>query len=247
MTYLALALIAVAASAASAAPTAAADRDRGPGIAGQRQGAAMVYAVRDFDAIRLGGAERVIVHIGNGYSVRAEGPAAAFANFRIARDGSALFVGRRYDERESGAMERQIVVHVTMPALRAASVGGSGSLTADRAGGDRFAAAVGGSGSVRIDALDARSAQFNVGGSGTITAAGTVGDLEVNVGGSGDIAAAGLRATSAKVSVGGSGTVRAQVNGPARVSMAGSGSVDLGPQARCTVSKVGSGRVRCGG
>ena len=241
MNYLALALIPLAATAAIAA-----ERDHGPGIAGQRQGEAMVYPVRNFDAIRLGGSERVVVHIGNGYSVRAEGPAAAFVNFRIARDGSALVVGRRYDERESSAMERQIVVHVTMPALRAASVGGSGSLNADRAGGDRFSAGVGGSGSLRIDALDARTAEFNVGGSGMISAAGTVGTLEANVGGSGGIAATGLRASNAQVSVGGSGTVRATVSGPAQVSMAGSGMVDLGPQARCTVSKVGGGRVRCG-
>ena len=61
MNYLALALIPLAATAAIAA-----ERDRGPGIAGQRQGEAMVYPVRDFDAIRLGGSERVVVHIGNG-------------------------------------------------------------------------------------------------------------------------------------------------------------------------------------
>lgn len=242
MNYLALALIPLAAAGAIAA-----ERDRGPGIAGQRQGEAMVYPIRDFDAIRLGGSERVVVHIGNDYSVRAEGPAAAFDNLRIARDGSALVVGRRYDERQSSKMERQIVVHVTMPALRAASIGGSGSLIADRAGGERFSAGVGGSGSLRIDALDARSAEFNVGGSGTIAAAGTVGALEVNIGGSGEIQARGLRAASAQVSVGGSGTVRATVDGTAQVSMAGSGTVDLGPQARCRVSKVGSGQVRCGG
>ena len=241
MKYLALALIPFAAAGALAG-----ERDLGPGIVGQRQGNALVYPARDFDGVRLGGAARVVIHTGPAWSVRAEGPAAAFNNFRIARDGSSLTIGRRYQGRQGDRLEQQIVVHVTMPALRAASVGGSGSIVADRAGGERFSAGVGGSGSLRIAALDARTAELNVGGSGTVSAAGRVGALEANVGGSGDIAAAGLRASSAQVSIGGSGSVRAMVAGPAQVSMAGSGSVDLGPQARCTVSKVGSGTVRCG-
>ena len=242
MKYLALALIPLAAAGVSAG-----ERDLGPGIVGQRQGAGFVYPTRDFDAVRLGGAARVVVHTGGAYSVRAEGPAAAFSIFRIARDGSSLTIGRRYQGQGDDRLEQKIVVHVTMPALHAASVGGSGSIVADRAGGERFSAGVGGSGSLRIDALDARTAELSVGGSGSVSAAGSVGTLKASVGGSGTIAAAGLRASSANVSIGGSGNVRASVTGAAQVSMAGSGSVDLGPQARCNVSKVGSGTVRCGG
>lgn len=242
MKYLALALIPLAAAGALAA-----ERDRGPGIAGQRQGAALVYAARDFDAVSLGGAQRVIVRTGPQFAVRAEGPAAAFANFRVALDGRTLRVGQRYEGRAATPADARLVVHVTLPALTAASVGGSGSIDADRAGGARFAGAVGGSGGLRVARLDARTAELSVGGSGAITAAGTVGVLKASVGGSGDIAAPDLRASRADVSIGGSGSVRAAVAGDAHVSMAGSGTVDLGPQAHCSVSKVGSGKVRCGG
>ncbi len=242
MKSLALALIPLLAAGA-----AAADRDRGPGLPGQRQGNALVYAARDFDAVSLAGAARVIVHAGPGFAVRAEGPAEAFRNFRVALKGRTLEIGRRYDGNGENNLEQRIVVHVTLPRLAAASVGGSGSIDADRAGGPRFTGAVGGSGALHIARLDAGDAELSLGGSGEITAAGNVGALQANVGGSGRIVAPGLRATGATVSVGGSGSVRAAVAGSAKVSMAGSGSVDLGLQARCQVSKVGSGSVRCGG
>lgn len=240
MKPLALVLIPVLATAALAA-----ERDKGPGIAGQPQGGGYSYRARGFDAVSLSGGARVIVETGPTFAVHADGPAAAFANFRVAQNGRTLEVGRRYEGRPENPLERRIVVHVALPALTAASVGGSGSMAVDRAAGPRFAGSVGGSGSLRIARLDAQSADLNVGGSGEIVAAGSVAALEANVGGSGAIAAPGLRAGRASVSVGGSGSVRAAVTGAADVSMAGSGAVDLGPQARCRVSKVGSGTIRC--
>jgi hypothetical protein len=230
----------------AAAGALAADRDRGPGIAGQRQGDELVYQARDFDTVSLAGGARVLVHTGPGFAIRAEGPAEAFDNFRVALKGRTLEVGRRYDGRDN-PLERRIVVHVTLPALAAASIGGSGSIDADRIGGPRFSGSVGGSGSLRIARIDTQTAEFSVGGSGDIAAAGAVGALKASVGGSGSIAAPNLRATRADVSIGGSGSVRAAVSGDASVSIAGSGTVDLGPQAHCRVSKVGSGKVRCGG
>ncbi len=240
MKYLALALIPLAAAGAFAA-----ERDRGPGLPGTRQGNALVYAVRDFDGVSLGGAAQVIVHTGPAFSVRAEGPADALANVRIVRTGRTLEVGRRYDGRDT-PQDGRVTVHVTMPALTAASVGGSGTIDADRGSGDRFDGAVGGSGVLRIARLEARDARLSLGGSGEIAAQGDVGALEVSIGGSGQLSAPRLRARSATVSLGGSGSVRLDVQGRAKVSMAGSGTIDRGPRAQCTVSKVGSGKVRCG-
>ncbi|AXJ96895.1 head GIN domain-containing protein [Sphingomonas sp.] len=236
-------LLAVALPLAGAA---AAERDRGPGLAGQRQGAGLVYPeARGFDGVTLGGASRVEVRSGPAWSVTVEGPAAALANFRVAVRDHNLELGRRYEGRDDSALQKQIVVRVTTPRLASVALGGSGSMRVDRVGGDKASVSVGGSGSVAIGRVEAKTAEFNVGGSGSLTAAGEVGTLEANLGGSGSIDAAGLRATRAEVSVGGSGSVRAHVAGPANVSMAGSGNVDLGPQARCQVSKIGSGTVRC--
>ncbi|WP_210357438.1 MULTISPECIES: head GIN domain-containing protein [Sphingomonas] len=233
--------------AAPLAGTDAAERDRGPGLAGQRQGAGFVYpGARGFDGVSLGGAARVEVRHGPAWSVLVEGPAAALANFRVAVEGHTLQLGRRYDGRDDGALQKQIVVRVTLPRLSSAAVGGSGQMRLDRAEGDSVSLSVGGSGGLRVDRLEARNADLNVGGSGSIATAGQVGALTANVGGSGGVDAPGLRAARASVSVGGSGNVHVTVVGSADVSLAGSGSVDLGSQARCSISKVGSGTVRCG-
>jgi len=241
MKYLALAVLPLIVIAAPAS----AERDRGPGLAGQRQGDAIAYPARDFDSVELAGAARVVVRTGASFSVRAEGPPPAFANFRVARTGRKLEIGHRYDGRNT-PLEGRITVYVTLPVLVAAAVGGSGSIDADRGGGTEFSGAVGGSGNLRVARLEAGRATLSVGGSGTIVAAGEVGTLKAAIGGSGDIAAPNLRASRADVSVGGSGSVRATVAGSASVSIAGSGNVDLGPQAHCAVSKVGSGSARCG-
>lgn len=227
------------------ATPAAAEHDRGPGLPGQRDGNAIVYPARDFDTVTLGGAARVVVRTGATFSVRADGPAAAFANFRVARTGRTLEVGHRYDGRNT-PLEGRITVYVTLPVLAGATVGGSGSIDADRAAATEFSGTVGGSGNLRVARLDARKAALSVGGSGTIVAAGQVGALTADVGGSGGISAPNLRASRADVAIGGSGNVRAMVIGSASVSIAGSGDVDLGPQAHCAVSKAGSGSVRCG-
>lgn len=227
---------------------AAGDVDRGPGIAPQPRGGAMVYPVDRFDTVGLGTAATVAVRVGPAWSVQVTGPAAAFANLRITRDGRSLEIGRRYrDRRGDPALERQLRVAVTMPRIAAAAVGGSGRMMIDRVAGDRFEAAVGGSGDLALGEVTARTLRVSVGGSGGVAARGRVEALTVSVGGSGRVDAPALRAARADVSLGGSGSVRADVAGPAQVSVAGSGEVDLGPAARCTTSRVGSGRVRCGG
>jgi hypothetical protein len=227
---------------------AAVPADRGPGIAPQPRGGAMIYEAEGFDSLGLGTGATVAVRVGPAWSVQASGPAAAFENLRIARDGRSLEIGRRFrDRRSDPALERQVRIAVTMPRIAAAAVGGSGRMIVDRVAGERFDAAVGGSGNLALGGVAARALRVSIGGSGSVTARGQAERLEVSIGGSGGLDAPALRASRAQVSVGGSGSVRADVAGPAQVSIAGSGDVDLGPAARCTTSKVGSGRVRCGG
>jgi hypothetical protein len=246
MKLLPLALAAASLTAAAAA-FAIGDDDRGPGIPGQRQGDAIVYPAQGFDSVGLGGAAHMDVRVGGTYSVRAVGPAAAFANFRVeVRDG-ALNIGPRYHNRHGDDdLQKRITVYVTMPRLRAANIGGSGSIHADRVEGGEFAGNVGGSGRLRVDALHVDQVKASIGGSGDISAAGMARALDVSIGGSGSFTGPDLRAENAKVSSAGSGNVRAVVNGPAKVSVVGSGSIDLGPNAHCSVTKMGSGSVRCG-
>lgn len=237
---LALPLIATAALAADTT-------DRGPGLPGDRQGDAMTYRVADFDKVGFGLAGEIDVRVGPAWSVRATGPAAAFADLRVTRDGGSLQITRRFDDRKGDRkLEQQVHFVVTLPRLSSVSLGGSGQMRVDRVQGEAFGAALGGSGNLALSSIQVNRADILIGGSGTIAATGSSRSLKVAVFGSGNLQAPGLRAASADVSVAGSGGVNAMVNGPAQVSVVGTGMVDLGSSARCTVSRLGRAKVRCG-
>ena len=239
-----MSLLLLAGAVTVAAPAPAAE-DRGPGIAGERQGDALVYRVANFRSAAIGTAGTAEVRVGPEWSLRISGPPAALANLRVEVKDGRLEIGKR-DRRRRDAGGERIAIALTLPRLDDIALGGSGRVRIDRVAGETFAAAVGGSGSLTIGALTADEATFSIGGSGSIGAAGRVRDATVNIGGSGRLDAPDLIAGAAKVAAAGSGGARLTVDGPADVSLVGSGTVDLGARARCTTTRMGSGRVICG-
>lgn len=220
--------------------------DGTPGVAAQGTGATRTYAIADFTEVELRGSDNVDIRVGPGFSVRADGDGELLDHLKISREGGALRIGRTRANGWSWGGGRA-KISVTMPALGAAGVAGSGDLTADRAQGASFRASVAGSGNLSVGTIAVERAQVSLAGSGDARLAGTARQLTVEIAGSGDVDASGLTASAADVSIAGSGSVRAQVDGPAKVSVMGSGDVDLGGKARCQTSKMGSGSVRCGG
>lgn len=207
---------------------------------------ARTYAATGFTAVDLRGSDDVDIKIGEAFSVRAEGGSKILDKLDIRVDGTTLRVARKDSDNWSwhdggGGVK----VSITMPRLTAASVAGSGDLTADRAEGD-FSGDVAGSGNLKVGEIKGGAVKLDIAGSGNITVAGTATSLHADTAGSGDIDAKGLTATSAKVSIAGSGNVRGTVNGEADVSIMGSGDVDLGGGAKCRVSSMGSGDAHCG-
>ncbi|MEO5937886.1 MAG: head GIN domain-containing protein [Sphingomonas sp.] len=235
----------------AAASVAADTYDRGPGLPGERQGNATAYRVADFDKVGFGLAGEIDVRVGPAWSVRATGPAAAFANLRVTRENGSLQIGRRFEDRDNERdgnrlLERQVRFVVTLPRLSGVALGGSGRMTVDRVQGGAFNAALGGSGNLTLGTVQVDRADISIGGSGNVTATGSARSLKISLGGSGNLQAPELRAASADVSSAGSGGIRATVDGPARVSVVGNGSIDLGRGARCTVTRMGRAQVRCG-
>lgn len=221
--------------------------DRGPGVAGERQGDTTIYRATEFHNVAYGLPGQVDIRVGPAWSVRATGPAAAFANLRVAIERGTLAIEHRYrDGKADLPIERQVHFTITVPRLTGVALGGSGGMTVDRVSGASFDAAVGGSGSLAIGDVAVDRAEVSIGGSGNVTARGSTRSLSINLGGSGSLQAPGLRAASAQVASAGSGRIEATVDGPATVSLVGSGSVDLGPTARCTVTRMGKAQVRCG-
>lgn len=218
----------------------------GDTVAPSGSGGTRSFAIADFIGVELAGADDVDVKIGGAFSIRAEGPADELDKLDIRKDGSTLKIGRKRDGTWSMTSGKGVTVYVTMPAIQAASLQGSGNLTVDTVQAGAFDGSLAGSGDLKLGRLAATSARFDIAGSGGIGAAGEVGQLKVAIAGSGDVDAGGLKARQADISIAGSGNVAAEVNGPAKISIMGSGDVTLGGKPQCNTSKTGSGEVRCG-
>lgn len=220
--------------------------NKGEPAAESGSGTARSFQVADFTKVELAGADDIDVRVGQGFSVRAEGPADQLDKLDIRRDGSTLWVGRK---REKGSWSigrgKGVKIYVTMPAIEGASLAGSGNLSVDTARAKSFEASLAGSGNLRLGRVEAEDIEVDLAGSGNVDAAGQVGKLEVNIAGSGNVQAPALKAAEAEISIAGSGNVAAEVNRSAKISLMGSGDVTLTGGARCDSTKMGSGEIKC--
>ena len=237
-----IALLAAVASLATACHAAGSAEDTGPRV--QRD----FPVAGAFDKILLAGSPDVVVTVGGAPSVRAEGEADQLDRLEVVNQNGQLRIGLRNGGGGffSWGTHRGIVVHVTLPALAAASINGSGDMRIDRVQGPAFAGSINGSGDMNIATLTSDQASFSTSGSGDITAAGHARQANVSVDGSGDMRLAQLETATATVAVTGSGDVGIRATQSAAIELHGSGDVTVTGPAHCTISKTGSGDVHCG-
>ena len=214
--------------------------DRNAGPVTQRS-----FNLAGFDSVSLAGPHDVVIKVGGAHSVRAEGGSAVLDRLEMKIEGRNLEIGTKRGN-WSFRNAPKTTIYITMPAIRAAAIAGSGDMKIDRAEGQDFAASIGGSGNIEVAALRVGEANFSIAGSGDIRAKGTSGRSKVSIAGSGDVDASSLESRSADVSIVGSGNVRARAMETADVSIMGSGDVDISGSAKCSVHKMGSGGARCG-
>ena len=233
-------LMAIAAAAASAGCES---RAQDGGAAVQRS-----YQVGSFDRVEVAGPYEVRVRTGAAPAVSASGRQELIERLVVeVRDGKLLIHLRR--ERGGfnwSSRNGTATVEVSAPALRGASVAGSGGMSVDRVSGGRFDASIAGSGDLSVESLDVQELGLSIAGSGDLRAAsGRANKADYSIAGSGNINARGIQAQTASVSIAGSGSVHGQAAQTADVAIMGSGDVNLTGGARCNVSKVGSGRASC--
>ncbi|HEX8526927.1 head GIN domain-containing protein [Allosphingosinicella sp.] len=206
------------------------------------------FPVGGFQSIALGGSAQVVVTVGGAPSVRAEGAQRDVERLEIRVEGNVLRIGER--EKDGflffGRHGSEVTIHVTVPSLAAATIGGSGDIRIDRIEGESFNGSIGGSGELSVQRLRVGRAVFSVAGSGAIRASGEAQSAEIDLAGSGEIDVAGVAARQASVTLAGSGDIRARATESARVTLAGSGDVRVTGTANCRVSKRGSGEAHCG-
>ena len=206
------------------------------------------YQVGNFNRIEVAGPYEVDVRTGARPSVRASGAERSVERMIVEVRGDTL---RIHPRRSSGlrigwSRDHPVRVSVTVPALAAAQIAGSGDINVDRVAGESFDGEVAGSGDLRLGTVEVQRLKMGIAGSGEIRAqGGRARSAEYEIAGSGDIDMGGLVSETAAVSIAGSGDIRASATGTASVDIAGSGDVRLRGGAQCRVSKAGSGNVDC--
>ena len=204
------------------------------------------FTVGPFNAVSLEGSGDVRVVRGSALSVTATGSQRVLDRLNIRVERDTLKIDRKSDRMSwSWNSDSGAVITVTMPAIKAASVGGSGNMVVDRADGDSFSAAVEGSGNLKIASVAVKRAELAASGSGSLTIAGTATASAMAVDGSGNIDARGLSSNQATIAADGSGDVNATVSGRATIAVNGSGNVDVAGTDNCTIAAEGSGDARC--
>jgi hypothetical protein len=150
--------------------SAEAQEDRGPRSAGPA--VTRSFDLAGFDAVGSAGSQDVIVTVGGAHAVRAEGDADSLERLELRVEDGTLKIGHKKGNWSVGwSRDRpRTVIYVTLPAIRAASVAGSGDMKIDRVQGDEFAANIAGSGDIEVGQLRVASLNFSVAGSGNIKA-----------------------------------------------------------------------------
>jgi hypothetical protein len=234
--------VALAAMAVSMSGCARGDIS-GPGAIVDRS-----YNVGNFDKIDLAGAYDADVRTGPAVSVHARGGENILDRLIVEVEGGELKI---HPKEHMGfhwgwGKNEHVQLTITVPALSAASLAGSGAINIDKVQGNNFEGTVAGSGGLSVGNLDVQTLKLSIAGSGNAKAAGgRTRSAEYEIAGSGGVDAGGVQAEQLKVSIAGSGDVKAHATGAANVDIMGSGDVDVAGGAHCTVTKAGSGSVRC--
>lgn len=220
----------------------------GPGerIAGNGDVAAEARDTGAFDAVAMAGGFKVLIRQGQGHKVelKADRNLLPYLETRVVEGakGRTLQIQPKKGFNIQTSATPQFTIE--MPALRAVSVAGSGTVQVEAMKTGEVEAAIAGSGDIRFAGLDAERLGMKVSGSGDIVAAGRCGSASVSISGSGDVKAADLVADEVKVSIAGSGDALVHATRALKVSVAGSGDVKYRGSPEISSSIAGSGSVR---
>jgi hypothetical protein len=140
---------------------------------------------------------------------------------------------------------RSLKIVVQTRGLGSLSLGGSGSIDADRVAGSRIQFDIGGSGKVTVGKAEGESIGVNLGGSGDLKVnEGSARSVSANIGGSGNVDLARVHVDKASVTVAGSGDVTLWVRNSLSTTVAGSGDINYYGDPQVSKTTLGSGGPR---
>lgn len=160
--------------------------------------------VKGFTGIQNQCSADVLVTQGNSFEVKVEADDHIISQILTEVKGDNLVISTRGNIYRAKVMR----VHVTLPAVNALHIYGSGNISSMNSlkSGD-FSASIHGSGDMNLD-LTATNFQGRINGSGDMKIRGVKGRLDISVNGSGDFDAKGLQLTQVMISNHGSGDIR---------------------------------------
>lgn len=206
------------------------------------------YSVSDFDRIRVSGPYRVEVVTDRSTVVKAKGSAQALDSVTVDVQGRALLI-RPNRTGWTGAQSADVppaIIYVRAPALREATITGSGALTLSGLKGLRVFLGVEGSGTLTANGIAADRLEVGVIGTGRLVAAGTARLATVTSRGSGAVEAGRLSVDDLTITWESAGDGQFSARRTAKANSVGAGNVVITGSAACTVNAVGNGTVDCG-
>lgn len=207
------------------------------------------YSVGEFRQIEVAGPYDVDIRTGPAPAVSASGSEKLLERTVVEVKGDRLIIRTQRRNgwfRMGWSSKGKARFVVTVPALSAAIIAGSGDIRVDTIRGTSFEGNIAGSGGLGIGLVEVEMLKLSIAGSGDAkAAAGKAQNAEYEIAGSGGVEAGEIATQALKVSIAGSGSVRAKAAHTADVDIVGSGDVVVTGGAKCNVSKAGSGDVRC--
>jgi hypothetical protein len=190
--------------------------DEGSGVA-----ATQVRHVRAFKGVELAGSNNVVVHVGEKQSVVVRADDNLLDRVTTEVQSGKLVVGNTPG---SFTARSPMSVEVTVPALNALTLTGSGNIV--------------------FDGVNAESLEVTLPGSGTFTGSGTASRLHVTVSGSGTVEFTRLVANDVHAVVSGSGSIFVTATATLDASVSGSGAIlYAGNPQEVTKSVAGTGSI----
>lgn len=205
------------------------------------------FSIADFQRIRVVGPFRVEVVADRLTTARGKGSHDALDRVRLDVQGQTLFV--RLDRTNFGGSDSQdppAVITIRAPALKEATLAGSGSLSLTGMKGLRVAVVVEGSGSLSAKNVQADRMDIGVVGTGTVTLAGKARNATITGRGAGSVNGRALSVDDLSVTWESAGDADLTAKRTAKVSATGTGNVVVAGRPACTVSNDGNGQVSCG-
>jgi len=190
------------------------------GVKGSGVPATQVRTLPAFTAVDLAGSNNVTVHVGDTQTVTVHGDDNLIGYVTTTVQDGTLAVGQNH----SFSTKSPMSVDVTVPALDAATLSGSGVVTVTGVAADHF--------TVRAP------------GSGVLVVTGTATTLDATLSGTGDVRLDGLAAHDATATVSGTGRLLVNASHSLDATVSGVGSIVYsGSPADVTKNVTGTGSI----